>query len=51
MDGLDENALQREDGPSSAALEMFKYQFNLKWQSFSNSKSKWNLILTPHPPS
>lgn len=29
MDGLDENALQREDGPSSAALEMFKYQFNL----------------------
>lgn len=47
MDGLDENALQTEDGPSSAALEMFKYQFNLKWQSLSNSKSKWNLILTP----
>lgn len=40
MDELDESALQRKDGSisqSPAALEMFKFQFNVKWQSFSNS--------------
>lgn len=30
MDGLDESALQREDGHSPAEVEMFKFQFNVK---------------------
>lgn len=30
---------------SSVALEVFKFKFNVKWHSFSNSNQKW----LPHP--